>query len=110
MNNKLIRTLVIINGILIPIVILTFFGIFLVEYIQSRQGWHTDLNNDITYEYVVKYSSPQEIVNSENHYVAKYKVLNVDELTFDMKLEFIVPFLPSHPTLGRNNLHIIMII
>ncbi len=80
MNNKLIRTLIIINGILIPIFILTILGILLTEFITTRPGWNTKVSNDYEPEYVIRHSSPIEITNSDNLYVAKYKVIELDEL------------------------------
>lgn len=73
MKNRFIKTLFIINGILIPLFILTLFGIFLNEYITSQSSRHNEIGEDFKTEYEVMFSSPNEIINSTNYYIIKYK-------------------------------------
>lgn len=72
MNSKFIRVLIIINGILIPVFIVFVLGSVFFDKYENRRIDKTDLE---TYEknkniYEIKYSSPNKIPNSDNHYVA----------------------------------------
>ncbi len=96
MNSKLIRTLIIINGILIPVVVLTFFGIFLIEYINSKSTWHTELTSDEKPRWETKFTSPQKILNSENYFIAKYQVINYDDLVFPSDVEYLYGDIPEN--------------
>lgn len=83
MNNKFIKTLIIINGILIPLFILTLFGILITEFITTRPGWHSNVNDDYKPEYVIEHTSPQEIVNSENYFVSKFKSEEINKILME---------------------------
>ena len=71
MNNKFIRILIIINGILIPI----FIGFLLVSFIISEiKSMNETVWADGKYlqqvnEFEVKYDSPKNLPNSENYYL-----------------------------------------
>ena len=80
MNNKFIKILIVINGILIPLFILTLFGLLLVEYFSTRSNNHSVINDDYKPEYRIEHTSPNEIVNSDNYYISKYKVEEIDDL------------------------------
>jgi hypothetical protein len=87
MNNKFIKVLFIINGILIPVFILTILGIILTEYVANRSGSYNEVINDYEPEYIIEHSSPNEIVNSENYYVSKYKVDEIYNLLGSPEME-----------------------
>lgn len=82
MNNKFIKTLIIINGILIPI----FVIILLTDYIKTKINRDDFDSSDIEYssqekklpelKETIRYSSIQKIPNSEYFIVAKYLVLD----------------------------------
>lgn len=90
MKNKFIRTLIIINGILIPIFILYIFGILAVEKYEQRQNQIID---DSFFEpkemverpFEIKYSSPIKLPNSEFYYVAVEKKYEDDYETIDIE-------------------------
>ena len=90
MKNKFIRTLVIINGILIPIFILYIFGILVVEKYEQRQNQIID---DSFFEpkemverpFEIKYSSPIKLPNSDFYYVAVEKEYEDDYGTIDIE-------------------------
>ena len=92
MKNKFIRTLVIINGILIPIFILYIFGILVVEKYEQRQNQIID---DSFFEpkemverpFEIKYSSPIKLPNSDFYYVAVEKEYEDDYGTIDIDIE-----------------------
>jgi hypothetical protein len=78
MNNKFIKVLIIINGILIPIFILFLLGNVLFDKYEKNRFDNTDSE---VYEkdkssFEIKYSSPKKILNSENYYVAISKTYN----------------------------------
>ena len=78
MNNKFIRILVIINGILIPIFILYLFGLLILEKAdqyqeQIDQEAYYDSDESVEKLFDIKYSSPVKLPNSNFYYVAVQK-------------------------------------
>ena len=77
MNNKFIRVLIIINGILIPIFILYIFGSIIYEKIKKEEPiiWNDDSEfaNQNIIDFSVQNSEPIEIPNSEFYYVTVEK-------------------------------------
>jgi len=82
MNNKFVKTLIIINGIIIPI----FVIILLTDYIKTKINRDDFDSSDIEYssqdekllelKETIRYSSIQKIPNSEYFLVAKYLVFD----------------------------------
>ena len=76
MNNKFIRILIIINGILIPIFIGFLLVSFIISEIKSKKEtvWADGKYLEQVNEFEVKYDSPKNLPNSENYYVAIQKI------------------------------------
>ncbi|MFD0992559.1 hypothetical protein [Tenacibaculum geojense] len=78
MNNKFIRILVIVNGILLPIFILYIICIIAIEQYKQFQN---EIIDDYSFEskettekhFEIKYSSPIKLPNSDFYYVAVEK-------------------------------------
>lgn len=75
MNNKFIRVLIIINGILIPCFILLIIGNIIKEEYSKRGRFNSqsDFSERSKPKYEIKRSSIIKVPNSENYMVAEYK-------------------------------------
>ena len=87
MNSRFIKVLIIINGILIPIFILTLLGILITDYFKDRTDKSDTVSTDRDMEIALEYSSPQKITNSENYYVSKFKVEKYHGITQETEIE-----------------------
>ncbi|WP_347374585.1 hypothetical protein [Aequorivita sp. Q41] len=76
MNNKFIRVLVIINGILIPVFIIIIVTSIVIREFKSSNGivWDDEKYMEQVNEFEVRYNSPQKVPNAENYYVAIRKI------------------------------------
>jgi hypothetical protein len=86
MNNKFIRFLLILNGILIPLFILTCFGLFLsdtVDFPSKETSVFDDIDNS---RFTIKFTRPQEIPNSTNYFVSKYRSVEMNEIIGEPEL------------------------
>jgi|TARA_B110000240_G_C13322021_1_gene377544 hypothetical protein len=99
MKSKFIRILIIINGIIIPIFVLILLSDFLTSKFKKDEFNSPNFENkneenllpEITEN--IKYSSIQEIPNSENFIVAKYLVMENRKSygDYDLILPYTVP-------------------
>ena len=94
MNNKFIRFLIIINGILIPI----FIGIILLEFLDNKYNSNYNATETSEVEFKEKYEIRQtsliKLPNSENFIVAEFKKLtyeNLPEIEDEVLLPYTVP-------------------
>ncbi|MEN8194671.1 MAG: hypothetical protein ABFS12_17755 [Bacteroidota bacterium] len=72
MNNKFIRFLIIINGILIPIFILTLIGFIISDYFK-RDYINSEIKENLEIEYIIKQTSLRKVYNSDIFYVLSFK-------------------------------------
>lgn len=72
MKSKLIKTLIVINGILIPIFIITILGLLISDYIKKSDQEIYKNSEEIAWSKIVQYSYPQEITNSNNYFISKF--------------------------------------
>lgn len=91
MNNKFIRTLIIINGILIPIFILYVFGCIVYE--KFKKDVPIELDNNFEFEnqnlsnFSIQNSEPIQIPNSEFYYVTVEKKYQYEYGEIDIDIE-----------------------
>lgn len=83
MNNKFIRALVIINGILIPIFIILILGILIKDLLKNSADSFLKDEENTSWEEIIDYSNPQEIPNSENYYVSKFKTDAINNIPIE---------------------------
>lgn len=115
--NKFVKTLIIINGIIIPIVLLTVFSLLIMEGIKNRPSSKNDINDGINIENKkvsesgdtvalqgIDYSTPNPIDNSTNYYIAiEAKTYEQPEIIYSSNSEFgIPPFRSSQNTSKLN--------
>jgi len=100
--NKFIKALIIINGITIPIVLLTVFSLLIKEGINNRPTSNSDLNDGINIENKkvngsgdtialqgINYSAPKPIENSTNYYIAiETKTYEQPEIIYSANSKF----------------------
>ena len=91
MNNKFIRTLIIINGILIPIFILYVFGNIIYEHFKKNEPIVLDNNfefeNQNLSNFSIQNSEPIQIPNSEFYYVTVEKKYQYEYGEIDIDIE-----------------------
>jgi len=100
MNSKLIRTLIIINGILIPIFILYVFGSIVYEKLEKNEP--IELDNSFEFEnqnlskFSIQNSEPIQIPNSEFYYITVEKKYQSQYGEIDIDIE-------NSPNMVRQN-------
>ena len=100
MNSKLIRTLIIINGILIPIFILYVFGSIVYEKFEKNEP--IELDNSFEFEnqnlskFSIQNSEPIQIPNSEFYYITVEKKYQSQYGEIDIDIE-------NSPNMVRQN-------
>lgn len=100
MNNKFIRVLIVINGILFPLFILFLaFGIINETRSTHETFWTEEENTHPVQTFQIKYDPPAQLPYSENYYVAVRKIYD-DEV--DLMIQTKYP-----PTLPPNTCNIL---
>ena len=99
MNNKFIRVLIIINGILIPFfILLILFNLFKEEYYKPKSfDSQFEESEGTEPKYEIKQSSIIKVPNSENYMVAEYKkpISDFIRIVEEINLPYDVPKIPS---------------
>ena len=100
MNNKFIRFLIIINGILIPI----FIGIILLEFLDNKYNATETSEVEFKEKYEIRQTSLIKLPNSENFIVAEFKKQIDDYFALEIEDEVLLPY-----TVPSNTVNIIFL-